>query len=616
MPLPFPFRPSYPFYLGGGAIPPAGPSETGGIDRCIPNTVTLDGYTFGVELNHSEGGWRSGAQDTFRDTIVANDEPNDSLFNARGAWARYKFSWHHGRGQSLADLDQTADTFRFRSSYGLAWDTKYQLKLLKATANNRSVASSNPVMCRSDIYVFMADGATLYRTTDLITWTAMTAPGGTINALTSDGTDLYVTTTTVTVKYVGSATVSTAFGTPPGAGDNIAFCSNRLLLATGNVLKELAGTGATLSTIKTHFQAAFRWTTIFNIGSRIYVGGFAGSRSELHTCTTDSAGTLVQSQEAAPLPSGELLRTGVSYAGAAILCTSNGLRVADVSGDGTLTYGPLMDELGDVRCAYADGRYVFAGFSSMAGSRSGVARLVMDDEVQTLQPAYGNDIFESSTPGVVMGVARLGGLTTFSVAAVGAFVEQTTYTTQGELDSGLLAFGTVEPKGLIGLDCKFSPLGTGEGIEMRVYDREGTLMAVGNASTVAQESLSIDLEGSQVTSFEVRIILTSNGTSTPTFYRWRVRGYPVPPPVLQWVLPLIAHERDVVGAGEGIDSSMNIEEVHLWIEDLWASRRYCVFRVGARAYRVRCDNFEWRPRKWTGEGGGPQGLLVVQLIAA
>jgi hypothetical protein len=479
--------------------------------------------------------------------------------------------------------------------------------------------STNPLLCRSDIYVYAADGPNLYRTTDLTTWTAMTAPGGNVNAMSTDGTDLYVATTTGVVRYIGAATTPTAFASPPGAADNVAFCSNRLLIGQANVVREVGPTGAIVSTIKTHYQPAFRWTTIFNIGSRIYIGGFAGSRSELHTATTDSAGTLVQSQEAAPLPMGELLRTAYSYAGVALLCTSNGLRVAEVSGDGTLSYGPLIDDSGDTRCVTADGRFVFVGLSLPEGAptRSGVLRLVMDEEVAPLQPTYCDDVYETAIQANVTGVARLDGRTCFAVANSGIWVESaTTYAGTGEISSGRMGFGTVEPKGLIGIDVNFSSLSIGESVECRVYDRNNVRIGVGIASELNQESLFIDLKGAQTGSFEVKIMLNGPGTSSPVVYRWRARAYPVPPPMMQWVLPLIVHEKVVVGMGEGYTLPIDIEEMHRWIESLWGTRRYCVLRIGTRAYRVRCDNFEWRPRKWSSDGRGPQGLLVVQLIAA
>lgn len=604
-----PLLPSYPFYLGGLGVT-TGPTETGEFSGCVPETVTLDGFTFPVELSL----WQSGAVDTFRDSVVATDQPNDTLFNAKGAWARYAYSWHHGCGQSLRDLDDTADPFRHLDSSQVQWWTKYALTLGHITSNARTVASATPVLCQSGIYVFLSDGTTLYRTPDLIIWTAMTAPGGSVQAMTTDGTDLYVATTTGVVKYVGTGTTPTAFGTPIATStENIAFCSGRLLCGQANVLKEIAAAG-TLTTIKTHFQAAFRWTTIFNIGSRIYTGGYAGSRSEIHTLTVDSAGALVVSQEAAPLPMGEKLNFGLSYSGECVLCTSSGLRFAQISGDGTLTYGPLIADFGDVRCATADGRYVFAGWSSMSG-RSGVGRLVVDDEVAPLQPAYCTDV-STATTGIVVGVARLNGLTCFALASSGAWVEQSTYETQGYLNSGKIVFGTVEEKALISLSASFSPLLAGQSIIVAVTDENGAMINSGVQNTLDASTLEVDLNGEQVKGASVKVTLLGSGANTPTFYHWRLRSYPISPPVLQWTLPLIAKSQVVVNTGEGHERGMRMEDVHLWVEDLYASRRMCVLRIATRNYLVRCNNFQWRPQSWDTAGEGPQGVLVVELIAA
>jgi hypothetical protein len=607
------FGPSTTFFTGGTPTSSA-PSETGRVLDCVPDTVTLDGFTFPVDLT----GWSSGALDTFRDAVVTSEQPNDSLFNAKGAWARYSFTWHHGAGQSLRDLDDTADPFRFRSSYGRDWATKYQAGMVHSTALGRSVASATPVLCRSDIYLFLSDGATLYRTSDLTTWTAMTAPGGTVQAMTTDGTDLYVATSTGVVKYLGSATTPTAFATPVVIGtDSIAFCSGRMLVGQANVLKELAAAGTYVSTIKTHFQAAFRWTTLFNIGSRIYVGGFAGSRSELHSLTSDSGGTLVQSAEAAPLPAGEKLRTAVSFSGEAVLCTSSGVRFAQVSGDGALTYGPLITDPGDVQCAFSDGRLVYTGWSSMdAGVRSGVAKYVIDEEVLPLQPAYGADVFESSAIGAVVGVARLLGRTVFAVASSGAWVESATaFVTQSLGRSGAITFGTVEPKALISLRATFLPLNAGESVSVQVFDELGTLIGDGIGSTVGQTVLQVELNGQQVVSAEVDITLLGTGANM-VLKQWRIRAYPVPPAVLQWTLPLICKESVIIGINEGFAYSLNMDEVNVWIEDLYASRRLCVLRVGGREYDVRIDQFQWKMDSWTQDGDGPQGTLVVLCYAA
>jgi len=608
------FAPASLFFYSTGVNPGSAPSETGGVTRNVPHTVTLDGYTFVLDLTRSE----ISAQDTFRDNVAADTEPNDSLFNARGAWGRYQYGFHHGAGQELADLSETADAFRFESSVGIRWDELYQATLQPSTTLARSAASSTPLLARSGDYVFMADGATLYRTSDLTTWTAMTAPGGTIQALDTDGTDLYVATTTVMVKYVGTGTTPTAFTTPvTGDCTNVAFCSGRLLLAKGNVLYEVSATGSLGTAIKTHFQPAFRWTTIFNIGSRIYVGGFAGARSELYTLTTTDVGALVLSQEAAPLPVGELLRTGVSYAGVVVLCTNNGVRVAEVSGDGTLTYGPLITEPGDVRCAVGDGRYAFVGWSVMDGSRSGVGRLVLDTDVLPLQPAYGTDVAEATTQANVTGVARLGGRTVFAVANSGAWVQNaSTYVGQGELLSGRISFGTVEPKALIGVVATFNPLRLGEAVEVTVFDEYGVNIGTGTQATLDATTLEIDLGGETVPFCRVEIALTGPGTTTPTLLRWRLRAYPVPPAVQQFVLALVLREQQIVNDDRGQVLHYNINAMYDWFEQLWSNRRYALLRMGGREYRVRVENFKLTPTEWTQDGSLPQGNLIVQLVAA
>lgn len=608
-----PLHPSFPFYRGSLVAAGSGPSETGGVEVCVPQTITLDGYTFPVEVKD----WRSGPQDTFRDTVVTSGLPDEALFNARGAWARYRLSWHHGAGQSLGDLDETADPLRFESSFGMYWPERYELTLNNAVVNRLSSVASNQLLIRSGDYVFCAAGINLYRSSDLETWTLLTAPGGTILALTTDGTDLYVATSTLTVKYAGTSTTSTAFATPVvGNCTAIGFVSNRLLVAKSNVLYEVSSTGS-LTTLQTHFQPSFSWTTLFAIGSRIYVGGFSGSRSELYTLTTDSTGTLVRGQEAAPLPAGEKLRTAVAVAGSAALCTSAGVRIAQVSGDGTLTYGPLISDPGDVRCAVADGRFMFTGWSDMGDGRCGLARLVLDDELNALQPVYGADLFQDVTQGAVTGVAVLNGRIAFASEGSGVWVQSlTTFVGQGELESGRLAFGTVERKGLASMSLEFAPLVAGESIETTIRNQDGVNIGSGVTSEVGATQLEVDLDGEQVTFIKVTTLILGPGTSSPKLYRWRVRAWPVPPPVQQWVLPLIIADTVIVGPGNGIPRSMDVSAVHKWIEHLWATKQYTLLRVGDHSYRVRCENFEWRPTKWTAKGDVPMGQLIVQLVSA
>ena len=811
---------AYPFYLGSVAT-----------STVVPKTITLDGRLYAIDASK----YRRQSQETLRDGVVQSAEPNDVLFNANGAWARYRYSWFHGADQEFADLRDDADPYRFSTSRGVNVWNDHELTLLPSTKPIMSAASTNPLICVVDSYLFYADGANLYRTSDLITFTTCTVPGGTIQCLSTDGTDLYVATTTVMVKYVAAATAPTAFATPvTGNCTQVAFVANRLIVGTAQVLYEVAAAG-TLTTLVTHFQSAFRWTAIFAVGSRIYVGGFCGSRSELYTLAVDATtGALYRAQDAAPFPAGELLRAGYSYAGAVVLCTSKGVRFAELGGDATLTYGPLIDDVGDSRCATADGRYAWVGWSAFSEAGSGLARLALDTFVNTLQPAYASDVvtraqkyvtldgsddylstpdsagisitgdievacrvrltdytgaatqflvchgtttgdigwrlhintsgklgwvtapdgtafvttvqtaaavfvdnttywikatldvvnganrvavfyyaadaetepsswttietvttagatsifnstavgsiggsqagtspcagriyrtivrngiagtvvadfnaadattvaastvtslatgevwtlngdavFEAITAptGTVTSVARFGGRTLFAVSSSGLWVDSATrYMTDGWLESGITTFGTVEHKIGTSMVVRMDPLVSGQTVGCSVLEHpSATSMGSGTMSAANDVELTLELDGDPADAMTVRLTLAGTGASTPTLNSWRLRAYPVVPPVQQWVVPLLLHSAVKINNGEGqAYSQIGVDELDSIVET-WKTKTAITYAEGTRAYRVRVDAYEYIPEGWNSEGDFFEGILNVRLVEA
>jgi hypothetical protein len=461
-------------------------------------TVALDGRSYQVDMEQ----YRHASLETLRDQVAIATEASDALFNAQGSWTRYKYSWHRGADQEDADLDRDADAFRFDVSEGVNNWERGRLELNPSMSLSRAAESSNPMLQRSNNYLFLADGTSLYRTSDLTTWTACTGLAGTINSMTSDGKDLYVATTSNVYRFSDSATSGSSFVT--GSTDSVGFVANLLLVGKSEVLANVA-TGGTTSTIKTHFQTDFVWNVLFAIGSRVYVGGSAGDRSELYTLVTDDTGAPVLSAEAAPLPAGETLNVGYSYAGAALLGTSKGVRFAQVGGDGTLTYGPLIDAVGDVRAIVANGRFAFCSWSANAG----VAQLALDTAVRALQPAYSaGPQAPSSVSGAVTGVATLNDRLVIAVANSGVYAEDTAlYEQLGTLDSGLVYFGTVEDKVLTQLQLTTEPLAFGESVTAEVYDEFDTLLAQGALTRAGESKLTLELGGRSVSAFYVRLIL-------------------------------------------------------------------------------------------------------------
>ena len=594
-----------PFFTGtvpGGAAP-------------IPLTVSLGGRQYPIDLRQ----YRHSSQETLRDGAVVSSEPNDSLFNANGAWSRYRYTWHFGEGQVNADFRKDSTEFRYRTSVGVDPWTQGEISLLHDTSLIRTLTSGTNVVQVSNTRLYVSDGTALAYTTDLVNFTACTAPGGTIQSMCTDGTDLYVATSTNLVKYLSATPgTPTAFTTPvTGNCTLIAFCANRLLLGRDNVLYEV-GASALGATLRTHYQSAFRWNTAFNVGSRIYIGGFSGSRSEIYTVTTDNSGVLIQAQEAAPLPLGELIRSGASHSGVVLLCTSLGVRQAQVGGDGTLTYGPLITEVGDVQAVTFEGRFAWVGWTNHPSTGRGVARIALDQAVDVLQPAYASDVYETvNTGGNVVGVARLLNRTVFAVSGVGLYAESdTTYLTEGSISSGEMYFGTVETKALTELQVVCEPLGVGQSILGYAYDERATLLGSATLNELSADELRLDLNASQVRNAEVQVLLRGPGTSTPVVKFWRLRAYPVPPSVLQWLVPLLIHTRTVVGLGNGQELTFDVFEEADQIRTWYDTRESIIYQEGEHAYRVRVDAFELQPSNWTDDGAFFQHTMIVRLVSA
>lgn len=579
-----------------------------------PRSVMLGGMIYPIDLRN----YRHSSQETLREGAVTQAETSDALFNANGAWSRYRYTWHYGAGQRIADFGNQASEFRFNSSIGIDPWTQDQLSLLKDTVVAKALTTAGNQMCYSNGRLYLSDGTDLYYTTDLSSWIVATAPGGNILSMTTDGVDLYVATTTVMRKYANSApSTPVSFSTPvTGNCTLVSFVANRLLLAKDNVLYEVAAAGS-LTTIKTHYQSSFFWTTVFAVGSRIYIGGYAGTRSELYTVTTDTTGSLVQSVEAAPLPTGELLRNGYAYAGTVLLCTSGGVRLAQVGGDGTLTYGPLLAAFGDVSCATFSGRFAWVGWTNHPSGGRGTARLALDTNVDLLQPAYASDIYETITvSGSVTNLVRFLNKTCFIVDGVGLYTEASTYVAEGTIDSGDMFFGTVENKALTAMSVVFDPLASGESVVASVYNDRATFIGSGLQSELSADHVEVTLDGQQVRHCMVTLALRSTGATSPTVFYWRLRAYPVPPAVLQWIVPLIIHSRVVVNGGMGQELTMDPMTEAARIRQWFETREQITYQEGSNAYRVRVDAFELQPSEWTDDGGFFQHTMVVRLVSA
>jgi hypothetical protein len=577
------------------------------LNEAVPFTVRLDGRTYGVDLRN----YRRSSLATLRDSVVSTGQVDDSLFNTDGAWWRYRRNWHAGAGQRIMDLGESRDSRRFDTSVGVDVWTEGQLTLLPSTELSTSdVNGSNIKLAVTAAHIYALDSTAVYRSADLVTWEQVTFTG-LPQDITSDGINVYIATSSQIAKCTPASATTTSFSNH--SADKIWFAAGYLLDAHDNHLHVVASNGSE-NLLYAHFQDSFTWTTAFAVGSKLYVGGYSGSRSELYGFTIDSSGNLVLGAEVAPFGTNELLYNAVSHVGLVLICTNKGVRLSTVGTDGSISYGPLIDDPGPVYDATAEGQYIWFTWSGIGPNKTGAGRASLAITPATLQPAYATDVYAEQSA-TTTAVARFNGRTVFGVAGNGVYASTTSgYVTEGTISSGNIYYGAVERKSVTDALASFDALTSGEKVTMTMLNdaNEEIETVVGQQS--GQTTIDVQLDGEQGNYFTTTIMLEGDGTSTPTFRYWRVRAFPVVPPVEQFVVPLILYSKSVVNDGQGQLYSIDIDEEMEYLLNAWREKRPLSYVEGEIVRRVRLEAYEYTPQDWSDSLTGFEGTMVVRLV--
>lgn len=577
------------------------------LNEAVPFTVRLDGRTYGVDLRN----YRRSSLATLRDSVVSTGQVDDSLFNTDGAWWRYRRNWHAGAGQRIMDLGESRDSRRFDTSVGVDVWTEGELTLLPSTQLSTSaVDGSNIKLAVTASHLYALDSQAIYRTADLTTWEQVIITG-TPKDLTSDGVNVYVAGTSKMEKVTPGSATAVHFANK--VLDRLWFAAGYLFGSDGTHLHTYSNTGSE-TTIYTHFLSGYVWTTVFAVGSKIYAGGYGGTKSELYGFTIASNGSLVLGAEVAPFGTNELLLNAVSHVGLVLICTNKGIRLATVGTDGSISYGPLIDDPGPVYDAFAEGQYIWFTWSGIGPNKTGAGRASLAITPATLQPAYATDVYAEQSA-TTTAVARFNGRTVFGVAGNGVYASTTSgYVTEGTISSGNIYYGAVERKSVTDALASFDALASGEKVTMTMLNdaNEEIETVVGQQS--GQTTIDVQLDGEQGNYFTTTIMLEGDGTSTPTFKYWRVRAFPVVPPVEQFVVPLILYSKSVVNDGQGQLYSIDIDEEMEYLINAWREKRPLSYIEGEIVRRVRLEAYEYTPQDWSDSLTGFEGTMVVRLV--
>lgn len=549
-------------------------------------------------------------------------EPGEQSLNQEGLWRRSQSTWHLGAGQEYFD---EADSVRTRvwTSKGVDVWTKRALQLLNDTEQKRVSANTNLLVLQVGTRLYIADGNEVYFTNDPTpvspSFTAATiniAESATaVKSITTDGATVWAVLASGHLHST-AAGASTSTHLANGPLTVVGYSNGRLLAANANVLYEVSRAGA-LTTIWTHPNPNFVWNIIASAPNAVYVGGTSVDRSELYSITNlDATGAFAPPVLATTLPDGETINSIEYYAGAILLGTSRGLRVAQIGSNNTVSYGPVVTIPGGVVATEGQGEFVWFSWSNYDGSSTGLGRANLAQFTDTLVPAYASDLM-ATAQGTVLSVCTVGTRRYFAVSGSGFYGQNANYVASGQFNAGKIRYGTTEKKIVTALDLRHDALPSGCSITASVIDEAGTIKNLGASSSVGTLSpgspLTVDLARTET--FQVSLTLTrTTTTTTPVLRRWTV--YAKIAPVLQEeiIVPIIMHTRVHNQLGEGQPIWYDTLAEFQYLEGLANSKITVLYQEGQTTYSVYVSELRLKPSDWTENRAFFQGIIFVRLV--
>ena len=405
-------------------------------------------------------------------------EPGEQTLT--GWWVRSQSSFHLGAGiKYFEPIQEESLRFQYTESKGLDVWTKGQATLLNTTVRAEVATATNLYLvgARDDVNdvnaVVFTEGVDLKKLTmsgdtHAVTTYILTAAPHTLDfmALTSDGTRYFAADNDK--LHRGNIFGTTSDGhiydlDGPVTTVALRYAKQRLLAGIGRELYELesnksptAGGHALPTALYEHPNPSWIWTTISEGPAAFYVGGYAGSQSSLYKITLDTANAnslgfpeLLTPTVVVDLPEGEILNAFDVYLGTfGVLCTNKGVRVAVVSADGDISYGPLLLE---TECKSVSFRDRFAYVTTLQEGESGLIRIDLSQPAvpNSLIFAYAWDICATGETANPVSTDFLGNTdrVVFGIPGDGIWIESaTTLVPTGYLRTGFIRYNTLETK--------------------------------------------------------------------------------------------------------------------------------------------------------------------------
>lgn len=401
-------------------------------------------------------------------------------------------------------------------------------------------------------------------------------------AICDDGTTAYwLTNDTVSGKLevnkkalTGTAsTAATVMFTSPGitiTNGVMEFVKERIVMAANNAIYEFAPSASSLPTaVYTHPSTAHTYTSITASGTSIYVAGYNGIQSTIQRFTLNTSGvmpTLTSAIVAAELPVGEIVFSIKYYLGFMLIGTNKGVRVASVSDDGSVTYGPLLFDSEQPIYDFAF-RDRFAWCTSNVNGKPGVTRIDLSTEIEPLRFAYANDLYHNedlnrytTSCAFINGTERLAFCTNNNGTDGTIYIEDaSTLTTTGYITTGFIRYATIEKKYFKLIKPRFdTPMFGSCVISTKEIDGDiNSIITIAGSTPALNTDLSTNITQPQE---ELAFKFTFNRDTTdttkgPSFDGYQVKSLPAVNRARQLTIPLVNYdfETDRYGIQNGYE---------------------------------------------------------------
>tara|TARA_R100000664_G_scaffold1991_1_gene5117 strand:- start:1292 stop:3214 length:1923 start_codon:yes stop_codon:yes gene_type:complete len=630
----------------------------------LPVTLTIGDTERKYNIDIEQ--YRRTAVPLLREQRDTSDEAGEQSINNQ-FWLRSQTDWNLGSGQQFFDKPKS-DRSRFSSSLGVDVWTEGQFSLLPLSETKNNALSLTNVIMKvfrkvdgGADHMYVANGNTLVYSTNFsaadgsVTWTAVNAPASgsasTITDITSDGTNVYIaygSARVPTKQTLGSATAPANYGSLNP--DYLRVVSGRLFGIDGKNIYEDNGSGAKVSSSLDSTLLDGEWVAVSAGPAGFYAASnTAGTGAISYISIGETDGLLNEPQQVTELPRGEEINEMISYAGFVALATTKGLRLGAIDTNrGSITYGPVIEDAGEVHCLTTDQRFIWFGGSSGKLYRADLSRFT-----ETLVPAWASDMLsvgDGNSLGNVTYVARSGGKTFFVDAGNGVQGEQSLghLVASGTLTIGDIKWNSQFNKVLQTLEIRSAPdsvvsavrtwadanVAWGDPDEFWVGQTAtvgGSVTATvtnDNNNSITTAALAnktkVNVAASDGTelvpklseSFRLQFNLTRDSVATagPVIESWRVEAFAAPTRVDEIIIPIMLRSRVATSRGMGSAVAYNTKDEYEALRSAMVNKDIVTYQEGSRSDSVVIDQVQMSAEKLSDDGNWWEGTCTLRLL--